>query len=60
MPRITITVDGDLAGALDARACLEVAARERPVGESRRITAERGVRYGQRRLLLLAETAGDR
>jgi len=42
---------------LDARACLEVAVLKGPVGEIRRIadriTAERGVRYGQLRLLLL-------
>ena len=42
---------------LDPHACLEVAVLKGPVGEIRgiadRITAERGVRYGQLRLLML-------
>ena len=42
---------------LDARTCLEVAVLEGPVAEIRRIadriTAERGVRFGRLRLLLL-------
>ncbi|NBB70830.1 MAG: hypothetical protein GVY33_10995 [Alphaproteobacteria bacterium] len=48
---------------LDPQACLEVSVLKGPVGEIRRIadriTAERGVRYGQLRLLMLDEPAGD-
>ncbi len=48
---------------LDARARLEVAVLQGPLGEIRRIadriTAERGLRYGRLRLLLLEDPAGD-
>ena len=54
---------GTLHLHLDAQARLEVSVLKVPVGEIRRIadriTAERGVRYRQLRLLMLDERAGD-
>ena len=48
---------------LDPQACLEVSVLKGTVGDIRaiaeRISTERGVRYGQLRLLMLEEPAGD-